>query len=45
MTPTRHCRAPRTPCAHTGCPFLTRDEFCPLHRPSGIASRGGKATA
>jgi len=24
-------RAPRTPCAAPGCPFLTRDVFCPLH--------------
>ncbi len=24
-------RAPRTKCAATGCPFLTRDVFCPLH--------------
>jgi len=32
MTTTRHTRAPRTRCAHPGCPYLSRTEFCPLHR-------------
>jgi len=32
MTTTRHTRAPHTRCAHPDCPFLTRAEFCPLHR-------------
>jgi len=31
MTATRHNRAPRTPCAHPRCPYLSRDLFCPLH--------------
>ncbi len=24
-------RAPRTPCAANGCPFLCRATYCPLH--------------
>ena len=33
MTATHHNRAPRTPCAHPGCPYLSRTDFCPLHTP------------
>ena len=29
-------RAPRTPCAATGCPYLSRTTNCPLH--SGIVT-------
>jgi len=29
---TTHHRAPRTACAAPGCPFLTREEYCPAHR-------------
>ena len=24
-------RAPRTPCAANGCPYLSRTTYCPLH--------------
>ncbi len=34
MTATRHNRAPRTPCTAPGCPYLSRDQFCRLHRPT-----------
>ena len=33
LTTTRHNRAPRTPCAASGCSYLTRDTLCPLHQP------------
>ncbi len=42
MTATRHTRAPRTPCAHPGCPYLSRDLFCPLHHLSETPERNPK---